>query len=293
MNTLFVTAGGMKWASSRMRAYWVVPYMDNAVANPHEKVFEYGLTGDTVHDAIIFQKLYDQVAAAELRAAGKQVWWDICDPVWWWQPADVRGILANCDGVVCSTDELCQDLTEWAREQGVKHCPPIHMIPDRLELSAFPIQHDYSKQSQVTRFIWYGMAANRIGLYGAIDNLHRLRANGHNISLTIFDDRPDVTLDLGHIPVYHIGWSLENENRVIAEHDIALLPPYPGPWGRVKSNNRMLTAWACGIPDVNGEDYRDVVATIRSLRIRGGVDRFPDNAKVIHSARQWQELLSQ
>lgn len=283
MKTLFITAGGMNWASSRMRAYWVAPYLPGADVMTSAE-FDRTPTGN--YDAYIFQKFFNQVAAADLRASGKQVYWDICDPVWWWQPADVCGILANVDGVVCSSEALADDLHFWAREQGVKCSPDV--IPDRLELSAFPIQHDHSKQSQVTRFIWYGMAANRIGIYAAIDNLHRLRANGHNLSLTIFDDRPDIQLDLGHIPVYHSKWSLENENRVIAEHDIALTPPYPGAWGKVKSNNRTLTALACGIPAIPGDDYTELVNAVRyPSRVI-----FPNGYCVEDSAKQWQQLLN-
>lgn len=284
MNTLFVTAGGMNWASSRMRAYWVAPYMPGADAMTSAE-FDRNPTGD--YDAFVFQKFFNQTAAADLRKAGKRVYWDICDPVWWWQPADVCGILANVDGVICSTEALICDLKDWGRETGIRDIRGA-IIPDRIELSAFPIQHDHSKQSQVTRFIWYGMAANRIGIYAAIDNLHRLRANGFNISLTIFDDRPDVTLDLGHIPVYHTRWSLENENRVIAEHDIALTPPYPGAWGKVKSNNRSLTALACGIPAITGEDYNELVNAVRyPARVI-----FPDGYCVEESAKQWQQLIN-
>ena len=266
-----------------MRAYWVAPYLPGADVMTSAE-FDRNPTGD--YNAYIFQKFFNQVAAADLRASGKQVYWDICDPVWWWQPADVCGILANVDGVVCSSEALADDLHFWAREQGVKCSPDV--IPDRLELFAFPIQHDHSKQSQVTRFIWYGMAANRIGIYAAIDNLHRLRANGYDLSLTIFDDRPDIQLDLGHIPVYHSKWSLENENRVIAEHDIALTPPYPGAWGKVKSNNRALTALACGIPAIPGDDYTELVnAIVYPSRVT-----FPSDFCVEESAKQWQQLLN-
>jgi hypothetical protein len=101
---------------------------------------------------------------------------------------------------------------------------------------------------------------NRMAIWGAVPNLERLVASGYPIELTVCDDRPDVEWQITQaFPMYNVRWSLEKENQILSNHDIALLPPYPGPWGQVKSNNKKLTAYACGLPAVSGFDYDELV----------------------------------
>jgi hypothetical protein len=149
------------------------------------------------------------------------------------------------------------------------------------------------------RFIWYGIAVNRLALVGAWANLARLAANGHEIELTIMDERPNAPFGLGEeVNVYHVRWSLDQENEIIARHDIALLPPYPGPWGWVKSNNKVLTAYACGLPTTPGLRWNDgfikmvADAEVRAMSGRGGRRHIAENCSVEKSAREWDALLN-
>jgi len=137
---------------------------------------------------------------------------------------------------------------------------------------------------------------NRPALFGALANLERLAANGRDIELTICDERPDMVMRITNMfPVYHVLWELEQENAIIAAHDIAILPPYPGPWGRVKSNNRTLTAWACGLPATDCESYKELMTLMDAdTRARLGADGrkwVEEDYNVERSAREWERLL--
>lgn len=289
MNTLFVTAGPIEWGSSRMRAWWVAPYMKNA----RVMLWDEFTKADQMPaaDAYIFQKNANAAVCARILEEGKQAWWDVCDPAWWWEPAMVDAIASNVTGVVASNHPLGMDFQEWSGME-------CHMIPDRLELAHFPKRREHQAARPV-RLIWYGVAVNRIALYAALANLERLVANGHSIELTIFDDRPDASFRMTNMfPIYQVQWRLEQENEIIASHDIALLPPYPGAWGEVKSNNKRLTAVACGLPVTTGTDYRDLEALVEDHEARGqmaaecAID-FDRLHLVAWSARDWERLLEQ
>jgi hypothetical protein len=236
-------------------------------------------------DAIIWQKYVDLEIAQVLKAQGKRQYWDVCDPMWWWDPKESDAICALVDGVVTSNNNLEIDL-ERCLDDEVR----TYTIPDRLEVEHFPLKREHSDLSPV-RLIWYGIASNRVSLYAALANLERLAANGHRIELTIFDDHPEAEWCVTDaFAIYHTRWSLEKENAVIASHDIALLPPYPGPWGKVKSNNKTLTAWACGLPVWDGLDYALGYCNVTDVehRILFSHHEIPKSSA---SARDWEEIL--
>jgi hypothetical protein len=201
-------------------------------------------------DVVVFQKFATLGGVDATKAAGKRVIWDVCDPAWWWVPDDSRAIADRVDGVVASSVALADDFREWEGGNVLVRC-----IPDRPLLSHYDRQRVHQDVSPV-RLIWFGLALNRASMLSGIAFMERAAANGHRIELTVCDDRPDQQFRItDKFPIYHVPWSLESEVEIISAHDIAFLPPYPGPWGRVKSNNKSLTAWACGLPVSDGQDY--------------------------------------
>jgi len=219
---------------------------------PDTKVhnIQHGIENIPKADIYIWQKVAEPDIMRSQKASGARIYWDVCDPVWWWHPVtEIKPIVDMIDGAAASSVELA---VQFKRDLG-REC---NYIPDRLELEHFKLYRNHERQ-EIIRFIWYGVAVNRISLIGALPYLERLKIQtGLNISLTIFDDRPDKKLGATDIiPVYTVPWSLRHENEVIASHDIAILPKYPGPWGDVKSNNKDLTAYACGLPVVRGDNY--------------------------------------
>lgn len=278
MNVVFVAAGPYSWGSSRMRAYWVAEKMGATVVQFGQPLPD--------ADVYVWQKLFD----IEFIKAhqDKRHYWDVCDPMWWFSPAEIDDLLPHLAGVVCSTQALADDLKKWA---GPPLCPPVHHIPDRLNLGYFPIKRQ-PRPLQLVRFIWYGIAVNRVALHGALINLARLHANGRPIELTVMDEKPDVQLGRFDFPIYYTPWALDKENAVIAAHDIALLPPYPGEWGAVKSNNKSVTAWACGLSTIDGLNYNMLEAMLG--HVQKGNEYVPDVAEkydVALSAREWEAIV--
>ncbi len=287
MKTLFVAAGPYSWGSSRMRCYWPAKVMG-------AEVMEWSAWDRTFkpdgYDTYIFQKSIDPADANKLVSLGKRVFWDVCDPAWWWSPNECREIADAVTGVVASSEALADDFNDWYRAEKAV------CIPDRLDMSHFSIKRQHADVSPV-RFIWYGVAVNRVAIMGQLANLERLAANGYKVELTIMDDRPDARfIGSDTLPVYHVQWNVERENEIIAAHDIALLPPYPGPWGGVKSNNKHLTAWACGLPVVDRARYsylEDLVGDFSGRADRGadGYQQVVDKYTADKSAADWEALL--
>jgi hypothetical protein len=287
MKTLFVAAGPIEWGSSRMRCYWPATYMDGAVVTTWNELAKMG-GAPASFDAYVFQKRVDAKVNRALLERGKQVWWDVCDPSWWFQPGECREIAETVTGVVGSSRGLADDYAHW---NGMS----CELIPDRLELGHFPLARTHTDAKPV-KFIWFGVSVNRFVVMGELANLERLKANGYDIALTIFDNQPDVELFRPGFPVNYVRWSLDQENEVLAGHDIALLPPYPGPWGAVKSNNKKLTAWASGLPVASAMSYADLcdLVTDRELRAKcagEGLASVRRDYRVEESAREWDTLL--
>jgi glycosyltransferase involved in cell wall biosynthesis len=268
-----------------MRCYWPAKYMGATVATWQEV-----LSGKQIEDKhIICQKLGNIELMRKWLDQGSEVWWDICDPAWWFSPEAAKPLADMVTGVVASNPGLAEDFTEWSG----RAC---EMIPDRVELEHYPKQREHCAAKPV-RLIWFGVSVNRVSLPGTWANLARLVANGHDVGLTIMDNQPEFSLGMGNdVPTGYVRWGVETEAGVISSHDIALLPPYPGPWGRVKSNNKTLAAWACGLPVTNGLDYRDLEWLVSSHETRATLGRqgrkdVETMWQVERSAREWERLL--
>jgi hypothetical protein len=287
MNTLFIAAGAESWASSRIRAFWPARHMPETEVITWSE-WEAGNHPDV--DVYIFQKNAKAGQCRQLVALGKQVWWDVSDPVWWWEPAESRAIAEAVTGIVACTPALAADLAGFGFKAQV--------IPDRLDLAHYDRQAVHTER-QPARLIWFGLALNRVALFAALANLDRLAANGIAIELTLLDNRPDDPVQWSdNFPIYNGLWRLEHEVAALAAHDLAVLPPYPGPWGRVKSNNKHLTAWACGLPVASGEHYPELERLVLSATARAeaagrGREWVERDYRAEQSAAEWEQLLSQ
>ena len=288
MKILFVTPESNQWSSSRLRAAWPARYIEGAEVKRITEIKDY-----RGYDACIFIKVFPLDEFEQL-GLGKvsQIWWDVCDPAWWWNSKGCAEIVKHVTGVIASNQGLADDFMDWSGKKAF-------IIRDRIELEHYPLQKRHHYPADPVRFIWFGAGQNRLSLFAALANLERLAANEHNISLTIYDDWTNQEWRMtDHFPISYLRWSLDQENRVIASHDIALLPPYPGPWGRVKSNNKDLTAWACGLPVSDGQDYHKLEELVASHHVRANHTQWArqlveEQYDVKQSAVEWMELLNE
>jgi len=283
-SVLFITPGPISWASSRMRAYWIAEKMPYARVAPKPTMEQL-----TSADVVIFVKRIDIDLVKQIHRNGKRVYWDICDPTHWYNPKESREMVDEVDGIIASNAGLKHEFERWSVKS-------VHMIPDCIKLEHYKKQREHVLV-RPTRFIWYGAGQNRFSLYGAMPALERLACNGVEISLTIYDDRPDEYERVTNtFPIYHGGWKLEQENAVIAAHDVAILPPYPGMWGKVKSDNKRLTAYACGLPFTDGENYEwlfelATCATARSEAAIEGMEYLKAHHLIENAVEMWSKIL--
>jgi glycosyltransferase involved in cell wall biosynthesis len=277
---LFVAPGPIDaWASSRLRGLWPAKHI------PGAQIVD--ITQGIIPEADVYvwiKKTHPQYLARP----GVHIW-DVCDPVWWFQPKEAAQIAFGVNAVVASNQGLAEDFQGWSGR-------PCKVIPDRLDLTHYPVRRKHGDARPV-RLIWFGASQNRVALFGAVPTLERAKANGMDIELTIYDDRPDAQWSMStEFPVYYTHWELSKENEVIAGHDIAVLPQYPGAWGAVKSNNKTLTAWACGLPVWNGVDYNALAALATSAQERQGkADLGYEAVKMLYdvkeSGQEWRRLI--
>ncbi len=283
MDICFVAAGPKTWVSSRVRCYWPARYMD-------ARVVTFASLQDRdlpAADTYIWQKQVDLEWVRRKRKA--QHWWDVSEPAWWFDPEGCAEILQAVTGVVASNEALAQEFAKW----NGRSC---HLIPDRVEMAYFNRKRTHTAVSPV-RIIWFGALINRVALTAAWPNLLRLAAQSYDIELTIMDDHPEQPLRFGQaIPIYHVHWAWKREVEILAGHDIALLPPIPGPWGSVRGSAKELSAQACRLPVTDGANYEELRRLVASPAERNRLGQIGYKEVVAHgtagqSAAEWLSLL--
>ena len=260
MKVLFVVPGPIQWATSRFRAYWIQPHIPDSEIVLFSELSE--LAGDKLHEAlepfdhVIWLK---QCPIHELKKReGQKHWWDVTDPMWWFSPKWSEEIALFVDGTIVSSQGLGENFNIWkpSRAKLAKR------IDDHMNLDHYNVVREHTNEG-IARLIWFGLNANRFTLLGATPFLSRAWANGWKFSLTIMDNEP--TNDWSRMfefPVIHTPFDLETEAEILGAHDIAVLPKYPGPWGKCKSINKNITAYAAGLPVVTGDDYPRILELI-------------------------------
>lgn len=252
-NICFVPDGPIEWASSRYRSYWPAKYIDNSHVVGQNELVPAG------YDAYIFGKRVPADVIEEVSKSGAMCVWDVCDPVWWFSKDYVERILKVVDAVVCSSAPLANDL-RWAFK-GWRG--KVRVIDDRFDLEHFANIRP-REEAEETRFIWYGGYQNRLSLLGYEGVFSRLQSDGIKYSFTILDDGDESYWP--HVATDFQKWELATEVDIISQHDIAFLPDYPGPWGKLKSANKRHMAYLCGVARTDGMTYSLLRSVIRECK---------------------------
>jgi len=221
-----------KWAaenvaSSRIRGQWLVDCWKDA------ELFTIGRR----YDAVIFQKVY-WPEYARLFDGVKIL--DICDPDfldWKWT---VWEMASCCDAITTCTDRLKEFIGNYTDK-------PIHVIPDRMDLSTVEglrkIHHGPTKTAA-----WCGNAHNYVALNSFVGELKRL---GIERLIVISQKEKPFALPrelAGAFEVKNYPWSVSTVNERLLEADVVLNPGMTyGRW-QYKSNNKTVNAWALGLP---------------------------------------------
>jgi len=286
-----ITQGPLAWASSRFRGAWLQQADPNLFRwFPPDK--ELRLAG---HKVLVFQKRHspqDTLLAERAKERGVRIVVDLTDPLWWFDPQSVGKMMQIADVVTVSSAGLEKAVRDGGQVKRVVH------IPDRMLPHFHPTTAQHGPREVVT-LVWFGLAYNRVALTGALPILAYVSNMGHKIRLRIIDDLPTERMQVtGPFEIEHVPWTLETIHAQLTACDIAVLPPYPGPWGDLKGNNKQVTAGWCGLPVVDGYNPVELVALIADDKLRkadGERERqFAEkDYDIAQSVAQWRELLKE
>ena len=287
MRVLFIAPLGRDMPSSRMRCWQVCDAWDDATCYLWDGSFPDDING---YDVVVFHKIADAkwiAKAEELKSLGVRVVLDICDPYYWWHE-EYAELIRIADKVVTSSEGLANDVDRTFEIDSV-------CITDRMPYDPELKTH---RHVDCPILCWFGLSINRKpSLDQTGELLRRLLSEGVDFKLRIIDEKPDIPY-ITEAWVEHARWRAGTIHVVLMECDVALLPTYPGIWGRVKSKNKTATAGWAGLPVTDGLDYFHIVEllTDSNLRKTEGADS-RHVAEVHYDIRQsvveWEKLVSE
>ena len=297
MNVRFLARADQWKASSRIRAWQVVDAWDHPNVTC-ELLHKGMLDRITVPaDVIVLQKLKpsftgDGILARLKARTGCRLVWDMSDPEWCTR-GDVffQRVAAHIDHFVVATEGLRAGLEA---DHGIKAT----VIEDRFPYTPHQKIH---APTDVPAVVWFGMFGNReVSIVSTLQTFYRLNANDITYTLTIIDEEPETPLPgaTKHVRslVTYVKWDLATFEQELLKGDVALLPPFPGEWGKMKSWNKPMTAAWAGLPFTDGQSYNEMKRLLTDWEYRaewGQRNRaWAERAgNVLQSVQQWKYLL--
>lgn len=208
--------------SSRIRGRWLLPYWSEA---------EEFIIGKQ-YDVIIFQKVYWEEMMKEF--TGIKIL-DLCDPDWL-EGRDVFRFIDLADAVVTSTAVLADFILRMRPNKKVV------VIPDRIDLKEHSTRQPHDGVAE--KVVWFGYYNSVRYLEKTFDHLIE-----RGLELTIISDKfYEPSLMYQTLKLKNLSYEYPRIHNDINKADIVLLPEPTDERGRFKSNNKILTAWALGMP---------------------------------------------
>lgn len=224
MNIVYYTAGSRDWASSRLRAWKVADALQEL---GHTVTMNPPLLPET--DVLVVQKRTDVVDAMQIaRKRGVRIIYDVDDYI--------PNLPVDCADVVTVDTPAKQDLY-----------PRALVIPDCLDIDEHsPVKADHAPRLE--RIVWYGNAENAYHVRDAYTAARRL-----GLQLFLITSEPPRELLVQLAGAQWFGWQAQSIDQEIIAHDLVICPyifdgDWPETWVKSKSANRILKAWALGMP---------------------------------------------
>lgn len=220
--------------SSRIRATWVMKYWKEASE---------WMVGED-YDCLVFQKAVFLQMLEEFD--GIKIF-DCCDANF--LHGDTMRYYDFCDAVTVSTKPLCDYIQKFLPGKPVIH------VPDRLDLEEHkPVKKTHN--DKVRTAVWFGYSHNFHYLAPALKFL-----KDRDIQLTVFSDT-----GIEGAEDFDVGWKKYDYPRLhesLIQYDVAVFPgerekiDLEGKW---KSNNKLTTCYALGLPVISHPDDFDGLA---------------------------------
>jgi hypothetical protein len=211
--------------SSRIRVRWLLHYWEEAEEYIMGKKYE----------VLIFQKVYWENMMRFFEGI-KII--DLCDADWL-EGKPVFEFIDLADATVTSTQALA-DYIQKLRPNALVKC-----IPDRVYLPEMvPIKTKH--EGFLRKLAWFGYSHNAQYLLSTFDDII-----SHNLELTVISNNPyDVPLAYrGRLKLENVPYDYNTLGKELMKYDAVLMPaPFGDEKSRYKSNNKVLQAWALGMP---------------------------------------------
>jgi len=259
--------------STRIRARWLYEIWDGAE--------EYKIGGK--YDTLIFQKVYWDKMMEDFD--GIKIM-DLCDPDWL-EGKDVMRYCAMADAVVTSTQPLADYIKRFITGK------PIICIPDRIKMAEHTPYMKREHSNKIENIVWVGYLHNSIYLDNTLDELIR-----RNVSLTVISNREYFPPKGKELPVNNVKYNYPGVHSEMTKHDAVLLPGNRGKVnyrGQFKSNNKVLTAWALGMPVIQFPEDFDRLASkeAREVEVKKNLKEIRDNWLVERSVQEYKDLINE
>ena len=162
-------------------------------------------------------------------------------------------------------------LAERARSAGARR---VEIVPTVVDLDRYSHLHDHQNHTLVVG--WIGTPSTSFYLLALKPVFESLKDK--------FDVRfvavGALEKDLSGVPVEAWSWSEETEVQSIQMFDIGIMPLMDTPWERGKCGYKLIQYMACGLP---------VVASL--VGVNGEIIKHGDNGFLAHDLHEWEQAL--
>lgn len=249
-------------ASTRIRVTWPAKYMDKVYIGEDEKeLFKC--------KAVVFQTRWDNEdvkLAKRLKAKGIKILCDFTDPYWLKEyggciPKDFQDMVDISDCVMFPTSGIEKSFIDtFGDKQTV-------VVADRIDLDIYDRVKRHTDKTEY-RILWHGSYGNICSMELARNDLEKL---GKEFKITlscVYDHAYEHEInEFDNIGLECFEWT---EQKVIDEMllcDVSINPRYDN-WKSYKSNNKTVAAWACGVPCVERDFYKEIKRYLSSAKVR-------------------------
>lgn len=230
-------------ASDRIRAEWVIKASDK---------FEYYREGND-YEAVIFHKAVDEIE----RYKGGIKLLDICDDVWKKDSTFFKKI-KSVDAIIVSTPGLKEELKKHTDKE-------IFIIGDGHYLEHYKTRAENKHTKQAKEVVWFGYAQNSHCLAPFFKTIKQRKLKLKAVSQCQLPP-------LNNADIF-VKWDIDTYIEEISKADFAILPVN----GKLKSNNKDITAILAGIPVAKTE--ADIIRLLNPRERQGDMQKYQQIVK--------------
>ena len=213
-----LTTGEKHCASDRIRGEWIIKNSDRFEIYDSSKKY----------NTIIFHK-----PIPEINKLGGIKILDLCDSVWK-QISDFTELIKTVSAIVVSTEGLKEELEKITDKD-------IYVIGDGHDFKYYETRIENKHLNKAKEIVWFGYAQNSKCLFPYFKTIKE-----QGLKLKVISQCPLPPLDKAD---KFVKWDVDTCVEEISKSDFALLPLN----GKLKSNNKDITAYLSGIPVAKNE----------------------------------------